>query len=65
MTSRCAKGIKKAGGPSGPPAPFAAVTALRQVKKGTDIPRAGAPRGATIRSAMAAVLARRFVVICA
>ena len=49
---------KKPGAQSGPPALSAAVSPLRQIKKGTDVPRAIAPRGATNRSRIAAGLAR-------
>ena len=65
MSSLLAKGIKKAGGPIWPSGSFRCGFRLRQVKKGTDLPRSGAPRGATIRSRIAAVLARTLLVICA
>ena len=56
---------QKSRGPIWPSGSLRCSDCLRQVKKGTDIPRAGAPVGATIRSSMAAVLAEKFVVICA
>ena len=65
MSSSSARGIKKAGGPIWPSGSFRCDLRLRQVKKGTDLPLAGAPRGATIRSRVAAVLARKLLVICA
>jgi hypothetical protein len=53
-----AKGIKKAGGPIWPSGSVRCGGPLRQIKKGTDVPRAIAPRGATNRSRIAAGLAR-------
>jgi len=53
-----AKGIKKAGGPIWPSGSVRCGRPLRQIKKGTDVPRAIAPRGATNRSRVAAGLAR-------
>ena len=53
-----AKSIKKAGGPIWPSGSVRCGRPLRQIKKGTDVPRAIAPRGATNRSRIAAGLAR-------
>ena len=65
MSSPQAKGIKKAGGPIWPSGSFRCGYCLRQVKKGTDLPLSVALRGATIRSRVAAVLARWLLLICA
>jgi hypothetical protein len=63
MVPRPAEGIKKAGGPIWPSGSSASAFALRQVKK-AQISRDGAPKGATIRSRVAAGLARKMLVIC-
>ena len=59
-----ALGIKKAGGPIWPSGSLRCVVTLRQVKKGTDLPRSVALIGATNRSMVAAELARFLRDIC-
>ena len=58
------QGIKKAGGPIWPSGScLLRLNRVRQVKKGTDLPRTAAPTGATVRSSEAAAVARKLVII--
>jgi hypothetical protein len=54
------QGIKKAGGPIWPSGSVAVrLSAKRQMEKGTDLPRTDTPKGASVRSRLAAGIARK------